>query len=108
MGYFDRQTKRIELVSDKTLWVEIYSLLTWGELKQFDIGADGSLVIPLEKAIPMLLVDWNLEEDDKKVPLDEDHINLLKKPDVEAIITAVNGVIAESTDDTKKKTSSKK
>lgn len=110
MGYFDRETKRIQLVSDPTLWAEIYSLLTWGELRQFDIGPDGSLVISLEKALPMLLVDWGFEKDGQKVPLDEEHINLLKKPDIEAIIAAVNGVISDSTDlndNTKKKTSPK-
>lgn len=94
---------RLTLPTDSSYWVDICTDLTYGEIK--GLGKDIESTEASDKYLSLVIKDWNLDDEDgKKLDLNIDNINLLKKDDVVAIIEAVS---KEAEDESEKKDSSR-
>lgn len=87
MPYFKegRSKRKVNLPSNDKYWVEIFTDIKWGQSKHaLTMREDGTIdmILSADKLLQMLIVDWNLDgEDGNKVPIDEEHIDMLDPSD---------------------------
>lgn len=87
MPYFKegRSKRKVKLLSNPEYWVEIYTDIKWGQSKHaLTIKEDGSvdMVISADKLLQMLIIDWNLDnEDGSKAEINEENIDKLDPAD---------------------------
>lgn len=110
MSYFTakRPSQRIVLPSDPSLWVEIYTTLTWKDEKnvanRLTTGA-----LHADALLNSLIFDWNLtDEAGTTAPITEEYIDQLSRVDALALLNAIQDVKVEGGDETTKKSSSPK
>lgn len=111
MPYFkdNRETRKIELLSDKSYWVEIYSDIKWGQSKNsLTLKEDGTidLVLSADKLLTMLIVAWNLDDEKGNVlPITPENIDRLEPED--ALFICKEAGADEATAKASKKNSAK-
>lgn len=110
MGYFsaNRPTEKVTLTSDPEKWIEVYTDLRYGDIKQIatESGDGDSNIVAADHILKLLIVSWNLDDDSGViVPITTEAIDQLRKEDAEIILNRVSGVVI--TDDAKKNSSGK-
>lgn len=104
MSYSTVNKVKVPLPSNPDYWVEIKTSLEYGELKDFaEYGGENGLLKPGHK-LKLIITDWNLDDDNGKLEINEDNIERLKEQDLVAVVDAYNST---QEDDTKKKDSPK-
>jgi hypothetical protein len=103
MVYFDRTVTRINLKSDPSLWVDLYTSLNWAEAKIFYEAENG--ISRADLLLPKLIKEWNLTEGEAIAPIDGAHIDLLENDDISVLINYLASITTVSADE--KKSSSK-
>lgn len=92
MGYFDRLTKEIKLVTDPNLWVKLYTDFNYDEMEFFNDKRGAA------EGLHKLAADWNLGVD-----LTLDNIRKLKAEDIQVLFAEMAKIIEQFTSTMNKK-----
>lgn len=98
MGYIEaKSVERIELVSDSKYWVELSTEMNWSDMKKIaNVTDDGKVSYQVDALLSAALVAWNIDDENGDVlPITQENIDCLRRPDIEKIIATLGGKIEE-------------
>lgn len=103
MAYFKegRETRKVNLPTNKDYWVEVYLGIRWGETKHsLQLREDGEvdMVMSADKMLMMVVKDWNLDGPDGKIAeINEANMDMLEPADALFLIKAAGADEATAT-----------
>jgi hypothetical protein len=99
MAYSKKQrpTSRVKFVTDPNYYADVYSSLRFKEQKALgliDEQGNKGVVVAADVLLNAMIAAWNLDDEEgNPIPVSQEAINELEKPDADALLTEIGKIM---------------